>query len=429
MVVVVHRSARDKYQVAQGLEEAGLLNCLVTDFYWPKKAWWAYTVSRFAPRHISSVLLHRQNDAVAHNKSRLCAWSGLVSVALNRLPKVPFSWRARAMRWSDHCLGRRAGKIASDSSSTLLSYSYYGYSAFSSASHSVPRILFQLHPHPASVRAILKAELERYPECAESLNKEWELALPEKDFLRLVEEPAMAQRWIVASSFTRETLIAHGLNGRHIHVIPYGIDHDLYSAAPTNSRSANPSGPLEVLFVGRLTQRKGIRYLLEGLDLLKSRQIHLTVCGWVVDDLALLKQYRDRITVKASATNEEIKLAYQRADVCVLPSVAEGFGYVLLEAMASGVPIIGTTRTAAPDLIRNGHEGFIIEPCCVNALAESLDWAASHRAHVRTMGYAARERARHFSWKRFRQSVVASVQKLSGEIVEEQRPTQAGQYV
>lgn len=429
MVVVVHRSARDKYQVAQGLEEAGLLNCLVTDFYWPKQEWWANTVTRFAPRHMSSVLLNRQNDAIAHSKSRLCAWSGIASVALNRLPKIPFSWRARSVRWSDHCLGRRAAKIASDTGSTLFSYSYYGYSAFSSASQSVPRILFQLHPHPASVRAILKAELERYPECAKSLKKEWELALPERDYLRLVEEPAMAQRWIVASSFTRETLIAHGLNGRHIHVIPYGIDEAPHSSAPTNWRSSNPSGPLEVLFVGRLTQRKGIRYLLETLDRLNSRQIHLTVCGWVVDDLALLKQYGDRVTLKASATNEEIERAYERADIFVLPSVAEGFGYVLLEAMASGLPIIGTTRTAAPDLIRDGQEGFIIMPSSVEALAESLDWAASHRATLREMGYAARERVRHFSWKRFRHSVVACVQQLSGEILEEQKYTTSGQYV
>jgi glycosyltransferase involved in cell wall biosynthesis len=425
MVVVVHRSARDKYQVAQGLEEAGLLDCLVTDFYWPKNTWWAHAVNRYAPPHLSSVLLDRQNNAVAQSKTRQCPWSGLASIALNRLPKLPFSWRARSMRWSDHRLGRRAGKIASASGSTLLSYSYYGYSAFSASSPSVPKILFQLHPHPASVRSILRAELESYPECADSLNKEWELALSEKDFSRLVEEPAMAQRWIVASSFTRETLIQNGLDGSHIHVVPYGIDADEFTSAQTSSPDASLSGPLKVLFVGRLTQRKGIRYLLGALDRVNTRHIHLTVCGWAVDDLALLKRYGDRITVKASTTQEEIKRAYRQADIFILPSVAEGFGYVLLEAMAFGVPIIGTTRTAAPDLIRDGEEGLIVEPSSVDGIAAALDWAASHRTQVRAMGSAARDRVRRFSWRTFRQSVAASVQTLRDEIREESKPAVA----
>ncbi|MGC2657959.1 MAG: glycosyltransferase family 4 protein [Bryobacteraceae bacterium] len=429
MVVVVHRSARDKYQVAQSLEEAGILECLVTDFYWPKQAWWAYLTSQLTPARISSMLLSRQNSAVHHGKTRLCAWSGLTSVGLNRLSKVPFSWRAKSIRWSDHCLGRRAGKIASRTNSTLLSYSYYGYDSFSAASPSVPKILFQLHPHPVSVRSILKGELERYPECAGSLNKEWELALPEEDFARLTAEPLMAQRWMAASSFTRTTLIDQGIDGKKIHVIPYGID----AAELTRGAAVCPrksfSRPLEVLFVGRLTQRKGIRYLLEALDRLHSNFIHLTLCGWSVDDLALLKRYKDRITLKTSATAEQIGRAYQEADIFVLPSVAEGFGYVLLEAMAFGLPIVGTTRTAAPDLIRDGEEGLVIEPASVEAIAASLDWAASNREAVRAMGDAARQRVQQFTWRRFRNSVASSVKALTCEILAERSSQGATQHV
>ena len=65
-------------------------------------------------------------------------------------------------------------------------------------------MLFQVHPHPATVRRLLLAELEAHPECASSLQQEWELALPEREYRHLVEETTMASHYLAASSFTRK---------------------------------------------------------------------------------------------------------------------------------------------------------------------------------------------------------------------------------
>ena len=143
--------------------------------------------------------------------------------------------------------------------------------------------------------------------------------------------------------------------------MPYGVDLEHYRPAE-RSTHRDSAGPLELLFVGRINQRKGLTYLLDALRLLNTDQLRLTICGRVVDDLSLFKSFGSQIQIRPSVSAEELVRAYQSADLFVFPSVAEGFGQVLLESLASGLPILSTTHTAAPDLIDSGVEGFIVEP-------------------------------------------------------------------
>ena len=404
--VVVQSGARDAYEVARALDEAGMLEALVTDLYWPGDRPWANSVLARLPASLRRMLEQRSHPDLSSSRVRLCALTGLTTLLLDKIPGVPFAWRRSFTRYSDANLGRTAGALARRRRSGLLSYSYYGYDAF--RSYGKPAILFQLHPHPASMRRILTTELEQHPECAESLGKEWELSLPEHDFNHLVEETRTAARFLVASSFTKGTLVENGTPASAITVIPYGVDCRRFSPAPASARPSI-NGPLELLFVGRINQRKGIKYLLEALRLLKSPNVHLTICGRVVDSLDIFKDYAGQVDIRPSVSAEELQAAYRAADLFVFPSVAEGFGQVLLESLASGLPILSTTHTAAPDLIDEGVQGFVVEPRRPDLLAARIDWAATHRSELRAMREPARARAEQFSWSLFRRGVVSAV--------------------
>jgi glycosyltransferase involved in cell wall biosynthesis len=115
------------------------------------------------------------------------------------------------------------------------------------------------------------------------------------------------------------------------------------------------------------------------------------------------------IHVYPSVSAQGLLDAYRNADVFVFPSLAEGFAQVLLEAMASGLPVISTARTAAPDLIQPGHEGFIVNPGSSTDLAQSIERFLRRPELVRPMGEAARRRAEHFTWRRFRQGIAQFV--------------------
>src|SRR5262249_36826249 len=163
-----------------------------------------------------------------------------------------------------------------------------------------------------------------------NLQREWELALPEQDFARLASEPIMANHWIAASTFTKETLVENGIDPNRVHIVPYGVQHERFQP-----RADGAEGRLKLLFVGSLTQRKGIRYLLEALKLLDTRQVEATVCGWAAQDLTLFHGFENTVKLRLSASHAELAEAYASSDLFVFPSLAEGFGHVLLEAMAA----------------------------------------------------------------------------------------------
>ena len=401
--VVVHGGARDSYQLALALSEAGLLEELVTDLFWPAERTWARLLLKRLSPALRELILRRSIPGLPFREVRLCLLDGLRGILLDRIPGVPFEVKRRSNRAADATLGRTAGQRARQTGSGLVSYSYFGYDSF--ASYGKAAMLFQVHPHPLTIRRILREELVMHPECAASLEKEWELALPEEDFDHLVAETEMAVKFLAASSFTRASLIEHGARADDISVVPYGVD--LQRFRPGGPKRSD--GRLHLLFVGRINQRKGIKYLLQALRHFSPGEVRLTVCGRVVDDLELFREFRDQVEVRPSVTEGELVSAYQQADLFVFPSVAEGFGQVLLEAMASGLPILSTTHTAAPDLIEDGREGFIVPPRRPDLLTQHIAWALVHRAELAEMGVAARSRAEFFTWQRFRSAVSASV--------------------
>ncbi len=420
--VVVHRGARDAYQVSRALSEAGLLEALVTDLYWPQDNTCARAMSRLLPSAFQNMLRARFAQGLPSSEVKLCLPSGPFSFLLDKLPGVTSRTRQQAQRYTDAALGRMGGKIAEQTNSKLLSYSYYGYHAFST--YCRPGILFQVHPHPVSVRKLLQRELEAHPECRASLEKEWELALSDQDFRTLTAETEMAARFLCASSFTKNTLVENGAPENLIDVIPYGIDLQRFHPGQP-SRSAGR--PFRLLFVGTINQRKGIKYLLEAMRLLRSKNVHLTVCGRVVDDLKIFDPFASQVDIRPSVSSLELLRAYQEADLFVFPSIVEGFAQVLLESLACGLPILSTTHTAAPDLIEDGIHGFVVEPRRPDLLAEKVEWLIDHPSQLQEMRHAARQRAELFTWQRFRDGVVRSVRSF--EPVDQDRQERLTQYV
>ena len=403
--VLVHGGARDSYQLARALSEAGMLETLVTDLFWPgDRPWGKFCEDRFSVS-LRELVQRRSAFGVPSSKVTQQVFEGVRGLLLDRVPRMPFAWRRRSNRAADAVLGRAAGKRARQTGTGLVAYSYYAYDAI--RCYGAPAMLFQVHPHPATVRALLLAELAAHPECADSLKQEWELALPAEDFRHLVVEPTMASHIMVASTFTKRSLLENNVAAETITVIPYGVDLEHFHPRPGSSEVTK--GRLELLFVGRINQRKGIRYLLDALRSFAPEEVHLTVCGRVVDDLKLFEEFGAQVTVRPSVSSDELVAAYQAADLFVFPSVAEGFGQVLLEALACGLPILSTTHTAAPDLIDDGVEGFIVEPGRVPALVERMQWALAHRAELAAMHAAARAKAECFPWDRFRSKVSAAV--------------------
>lgn len=403
--VVVHAGARDAYQLALSLSQYDMLDALVTDLFWPAESSWTARLARLSPG-LHGQALQRSAEGLPFARIRLCPWRGLSTLLVEKVRRTPAKLRRLVHRSADAALGRTAGELAARHGSGLVTYSYYGFHAMQA--YGRPTLLFQVHPHAATMRRILQQELADHPDCAESLCQEWELTLPEQDFEHLVQESAMASRYLVASTFTKNSLIEHGADPQSISVVSYGVDLQHFHPSP-DRKPIGEDAPLRLLFVGRINQRKGVKYLLEALRLLPQRNVSLTICGRVVDSLSLFRNSGIEVNIRPSVSSEELVAAYQNADLFVFPSVAEGFAQVLLESLACGLPILSTTHTAAPDLITEGKEGFIVEPRRPDLLAERIGWCVAHRRELEEMRLEARRTAEQFTWERFRSKVAVVV--------------------
>lgn len=401
--VVAFAGARDGYQLPLALSEADLLDAFVTDMYWPADhQLFSATIGRILPDRMLRARFCRNLDSRKVIVSRR-AWAASIYGR--------FAARPRMNQYINKILGQKARSIAVRHQAAMFCCSYYAFHAFAGAGEQSPyRFIFQLHPHPRTVRAILTEELKRTPFAAESLVAEPDLFLAEGDFEALASEPHLGNGWVVASRYSAQSLSEHGIPTERIHVVPYGVDHNEFKARlrPPNSRK-----PFTVAYVGSLIQRKGLSYLLDAVRLLGAKRIRVLLCGRGVVDEQLLSHYRDLyLEIYIGSPRPELVRRIQEADVFVLPSLAEGFAHVVLEAMACGLPVISTPHTCAPDVMADGVHGFIVPIRDAESIAEKIGWGIDHRDELAGMGEAAAAQSKLFTWERFRLGIRDAYQNM-----------------
>lgn len=237
---------------------------------------------------------------------------------------------------------------------------------------------------------LLAAEAQKHPDWADSISN---LHFPAWYRRRLEREPHQADFCIAASQFTRRSLLHAGVKAKRIRLLPLGADLDQFTPS-----DRPPGGPFRILFVGGVGQRKGVKYLLEAYQRMRNRHTELVLVGPLLGAGRGLDPYRGQFTHLGRLDQPEVLREMRRAHVLVLPSVFEGFGLVIPEAMATGMPVIASTHSIGPEVIRDGHNGFVIEPHDVDALAAHLDWLAGHPDDARRMGRQAALDAHALSW-------------------------------
>ena len=386
--VIVHASARDHYELSKGLAASGNLYRLVTDLYCPD-------------------ILKRILPALAAKRSAAQLSSKLVTLSpialwyeLRMIMAKNFSFNQE----KDRALGKHAAVMAQKKKLHIFSYSYYAADAFAleATFSKQKKMLFQLHPHPVTIKKLLEKELKNVPAASDSLLYENELQYNDQYIGQLADEPRQADGIVVASNYTAGTLIENGIPESKIKVIPYGISTDRFI-----KRTSRPPGKgLKAIFIGSMVQRKGLSYLLEAIHLLNDEDIELVICGRGFTDDRLLDKYKHKqITVKKNLSYNLLLQEMYSSDVFIFPTLCEGFAHVILEAMATGLPVITTNRCCGPDIIEEGKHGFIVPANDSKELATRIAWAAANKEALYNMGQAAAEQSAEFTWDQFRKKI------------------------
>lgn len=209
-------------------------------------------------------------------------------------------------------------------------------------------------------------------------------------------------------SFARQTFIDRGIAPSKVAVNPYGVDLD--SFAPDDKPRLK-----RVLFAGQVGLRKGIPWLIQAFRAMPDDwELHLAGPVEPGMDQIFARHDMTRIILRGPLSRHTLAEEYRRAAIFCLPSIEEGFGMVILQAMASGCAVVASTATGGPDAGEDGQHLVLVEPANTAALADSLTLLAADPDLRQRLGHAARAMvSQGFSWNDYGQRAVQLYQMLT----------------
>jgi len=210
------------------------------------------------------------------------------------------------------------------------------------------------------------------------------------------KELELADTIVVASDFVRNSLPKWAIDKKIIQS-PFGTPFSSNQLELTEKKEISK---LRVLFVGSMTQRKGLSDLFDAIKLVDASKVELVVLGSLAAPLSF---YSNQVsfTYEPTRSNDKVLELMRTCDVFCLPSIVEGRALVIQEAMSQGLPIIITANTGAEDLVQEGVTGFLIPIRSPEAIAEKINWFLANRSKIFQMGKEAKQLADTYSWDKY----------------------------
>lgn len=383
--------------VAADLRDRGLLDRL----YVPHDSTRLFELTRrtgplsgYLGRHMGKGDFSSQGTSVISARSAMLVGARMAGFR----PDHGARWLERSL---DEALSRR---MKTSPPAALVGLPFASLRTFRALSGSGTTRFLYLNWDAWTVNQALEAEAESLP--GELLRRE---ALshrePERALARVRAEVAAADWVFVQSEHMRDHLSRLGdhIAAKVIHV-PNGVDAAKYAT----SRSYRP-GPLRSLFVGSIGYRKGVRYAVEGVHLAGPPVAGLDAVGGPWGDVRQLMSLLPAHSLAGRVPNADMPTVYANHDVLILPTLSDSMARVVLEAMASGMPVIVTEEAGYRGIVEDGVHGFIVPTRDSSAIAAALTSLARDPELRERMGAAARSRAGEYTLGRLQRDVVAAI--------------------
>jgi hypothetical protein len=404
------------YQAVAGLAAAGMLHRFLTAFYYgPSDAPYALA-RRLIPSQMArwERVLRRRHDAEIPRARVRSSWSYDLSLALeNRL----VAHSSAAARWLAQRRTRRFDRqvaqfVAAQPPEAALIFSDVGSELALPTCRAlgIRSVLSMVHGDVREEKRLLEEEAESAPEFFSIYLGNGPIDRDQLAWLheRRLRDIAIADRILVPSDHIRGELVRHGTPSARIAVVPYAADTRRFVPALDKRHGKR----CIFLFAGGITQRKGIKYLLEAWRRVRRPGWKLQLLGALPAEHGPLVPYLDEIELLGRVGHAEVPARIAAADVFVFPSLFEGSAVVTYEALACGLPSIVTDN--AGSVVRDGVEGFVVRARDIDALAERMERLGNDAELREHFARAARRRAEEFDWPRYHAAIASELQAVCG---------------
>jgi glycosyltransferase involved in cell wall biosynthesis len=253
-------------------------------------------------------------------------------------------------------------------------------------------------------RRLMQEEAERLPAWARTLGGGIHDSSEKLD--RKTQELEMADVIIAPGAFVVNS-IPNWAWKKQMVVAPFGSPES--TARQNNQKPTSKLQKLRVLFVGSMSQRKGLGDLFAAVKLMNNPQIELYVMGSAMVPMEFYKGQLPTFTYLPNRPHHQVLELMRSCDVLCLPSIVEGRALVMQEAMSQGLPLIITANTGGADLIKEGSTGFLVPIRSAEAIAAKLNWLLENRFRVPEMGREAQIHAENYTWEAYGANIVSAL--------------------
>jgi len=300
--------------------------------------------------------------------------------------------------------------VASNIDSSINAVHTFEHAALTSLKKARSLQIFSVYEQPSQHHTffsnIARQQIELYPELNSAASELLINTKAQRRNQRRDEELQLASIILCNSTFTKKTLVAGGVPSEKIRVIPLA-----FPPVVKNDKPASANKPLIFLYAGNQSLRKASHILYQAWRSCNFKADEAQL--WLIGKMLLPEQLRTNlpgtVMIKENIPHDELMNFYEQTDVFVLPTLADGFGMVVTEAMSQGVPVIASENSCGPDIIEHSKDGWLIPAGDIEALAIQMQWCVNNREQVFACSKAARLKAADWQWPQYRKKLADTI--------------------
>jgi glycosyltransferase involved in cell wall biosynthesis len=253
--------------------------------------------------------------------------------------------------------------------------------------------------HWATGRRLLLEEAERYPEWEPTLESTRET---EDKLFRKEEELRLADRITCPSQFVFDSIPLEIRQKTPCQISPFGSP----LSQPVVFERSPKKDVLKLLFVGSMSQRKGLADLFEAMKLLKGEPISLSILGQPSMPMEFYRKQFPDFEFYPPCTNSKVREIMHQHDALVLPSIVEGRALVQQEALSCGLPIVVTPNAGGEDLVEEGVTGHLVPIRSPEKIVEAISSMMANRKNRDGIQKLCQKKAREYTWEKYAQNII-----------------------
>ncbi len=410
-IIVAHPGKQHSYKTAEALYRGNMLFQYMTTVY-DKKNWKILCTKYLMPKSVSNKIVQRKSPTLPDELvTTQCTFLGLFLLFFYKLPL-----KRKYRDWLFEHVHNQFGKCVAE---YAIKNNVDAVIMYDTTCNECFRILKEKAPHIKRIqdvsianRAFMKVNYEKDIERTGDLRlKKEQINLWNSNILkRNKEELDLTEYFIVASNMSKHSLMFSGIKEEQIYIIPYGVEFDKF---PYCCRK-NSNGRLHLIYVGQITFRKGLHHLLRIISTEFKKTCDLSIIGFYNKSNELYQEYKNRGNIKFVGFVNHMNLVdyYHSSDLFVFPTLGEGFGLVILEAMSSGLPCLVSDLAGGDDAVDNGKNGFVFKAGDDKDFSSKLQWFVDNRERLAEMSKYSSSHVRKYTWDIYYKNIQQTIRNI-----------------